>query len=217
MLKKSNDGSHTVISEKYDETYHSIHGAITESAIVFIKGGLDYLLSRESEVISVFELGFGTGLNAFLACIWAKVNGIRVFYHTVESEPLPIPVTDEINYPEFLGHADIFYSLHHSPWNIKSEINDHFSFIKEDVCVENSQPNTTFDVIFFDAFSPKSQPELWDIDILSKMYSLLNPGGVLVTYCAQGAFKRNLKKTGFMVEKIPGPPFKREITRAIKL
>ena len=215
-LKLSHDGSHTVISEKFQVTYHSIHGAITESNVVFIDAGLNFLLKNNYNTISVFEMGFGAGLNALLSFIWAEKNQIKVIYHTVEAYPVNKKMSDQLNYCEILGHDKVFHQLHSCDWNTEINITPFFSFCKYHCELENLESNHKSDVIFFDAFSPASQPHLWDVPILSKMYGMLNESGVLVSYCAQGAFKRHLKAVGFRVEGIPGPPGKREMTRAVK-
>jgi tRNA U34 5-methylaminomethyl-2-thiouridine-forming methyltransferase MnmC len=216
LLQLSNDGSHTLISEKYQVTYHSIHGAVTESNVVFIDAGLNYLKEGKHSTLSVFEMGFGTGLNALLAFIWAEKNQIKLIYHTVEAYPVDRVLTDQLNYSEILGHHGVFQLLHSCEWNKQISLSPYFSFCKYHTKVENLDSDFKSDVIFFDAFSPASQPQLWEPPLLAKMYHMLNDFGVLVSYCAQGAFKRNLKTVGFRVEGIPGPPGKREMTRAIK-
>ncbi len=216
LLQLSNDGSHTLISEKYQVTYHSIHGAVTESNVVFIDAGLNYLHEKKYSTLSVFEMGFGTGLNALLAFKWAEKNRISITYHTVEAYPIAKTISDQLNYCKILGHDEVFRQLHSCDWDKQISFSPYFSFCKYHTKLEHLQSNHKSDVIFFDAFSPASQPQLWEPPILAKMYDMLNDFGVLVSYCAQGAFKRNLKAVGFRVEGIPGPPGKREMTRAIK-
>jgi len=216
LLQLSKDGSHTLMSEKFQVTYHSIHGAVTESNVVFIDAGLNFLLKDNYSFISVFEMGFGTGLNALLAYIWAEKNQIILVYHTVEAFPVSKEISDQLNYGDILGHKELFQQLHRCEWGLEISISPYFSFCKYHIALENLVVKTKADVIFFDAFSPASQPLLWEIPILAKMYKILNNNGILVSYCAQGAFKRNLKTVGFRVEGIPGPPGKREMTRAIK-
>ena len=215
-LQISEDGSHTPISEIFQVTYHSIHGAITESNVVFIDAGLNFLLKNNYSSISIFEMGFGTGLNALLTYIWAEKNQVNVDYHTIEAYPVSKDISDQLNYGEILGYQEILYQLHKCDWEIEINFSPYFSFCKYHQELENFDLKSKYDLVFFDAFSPASQPQLWETPILGKMYDILNYNGVLVSYCAQGAFKRNLKMVGFRVEAIPGPPGKREMTRAIK-
>lgn len=218
MIQTSGDGSHTVLSKTFEDvTYHSRHGAIAESNVVFIDAGLNYHLSRGKKQIKVFEMGFGTGLNALLSYIWSREKQVSVDYQTVEAYPLESHIFLQLNYAEILGEKSVFESLHTIAWDQKHVIADFFSFNKHLSLVEDVKIDGRVDVIFYDAFAPSSQPHLWEIPILEKMYGVLNNGGILVSYCAQGAFKRNLKTCGFLVESIPGPPGKREMTRAVKL
>lgn len=217
LIQLSGDGSHTVLSQVFDDvTYHSRHGAIAESNVVFIDAGLNYHLARGKNRISIFEMGFGTGLNALLSYKWGFENQIAVDYQTVEAFPINESVFLQLNYAELLGDKTVFESFHTLPWDQKHIISESFSFKKHLSLVEDVKVDGHVDVVFYDAFAPSSQPHLWEQPILDKMYLLLNDGGVLVSYCAQGAFKRNLKSCGFKVESIPGPPGKREMTRAIK-
>jgi tRNA U34 5-methylaminomethyl-2-thiouridine-forming methyltransferase MnmC len=216
MIQISNDGSHTVVSEKYNVTYHSMHGAITESKVVFIDSGLKYLLQKDKSSINVFEMGFGTGLNAFMTALWAEKYQIDVSYTSVEAYPILADQYHQLNYGDILGNSDLFLNIHHSIWQHKTSISPFFNLLKLETTLQDYAPETLFDIIFYDAFGPGAQPELWDADITEKLYQMLSPGGLLVTYCAQGQFRRNLKNAGFIVEKIPGPPGKREMTRALK-
>lgn len=216
MLKVSDDGSHTLLSDTFDVTYHSKHGAITESNVVFINAGLNYFYNKGAKNISIFEMGFGTGLNAFLSCLWAAQNQISLHYYTVETFPVSTHIVNSLNYPDILGHSEVFHKIHSTNWEQKHLISPYFELRKYNVSLEEFHPECFFDVIFYDAFGPASQPHLWEIPILTKMHKILYQEGILVTYCAQGAFKRNLKDIGFRIENIPGPPGKREMTRAIK-
>lgn len=218
LIQLSGDGSHTVLSRFFnDVTYHSRHGAISESNVVFIDAGLNYHFPRKKEQIRVFEMGFGTGLNALLSYIWSISHQVKIQYHTVEAHPIDMDVVQNLNYAEILGEKTTFELLHNLPWDENHTITDSFIFQKYHCHLEDVIVSDLVDVIYYDAFAPSSQPHLWEVPILSKMFHLLDDGGVLVSYCAQGAFKRNLKACGFFVESMPGPPGKREMTRAIKL
>ncbi|MBK9735696.1 MAG: tRNA (5-methylaminomethyl-2-thiouridine)(34)-methyltransferase MnmD [Saprospiraceae bacterium] len=215
IIRLSLDGSHTVTSKIFNENYHSLNGAIQESNIVFIEAGLNYLLPSYKS-INVFEMGFGTGLNALLAYIWGQKHKINTTYHTIEAYPLERKIYHKLNYPDILGHRDVFYQLHDHNWDSELMVSPTFKFKKIHAEIENFNTNHSYDVIFFDAFSPTIQPKLWDVPLLQKMFNLLSDGGILVSYCAQGAFKRHLKACGFSIEVLKGPPGKREMTRAVK-
>tara|TARA_Y100000385_G_C12889624_1_gene549396 strand:- start:143 stop:820 length:678 start_codon:yes stop_codon:yes gene_type:complete len=218
-IKITNDGSSTLFLPLLNEHYHSIHGAIQESVHVFIKNGIQKIPSNISQV-NILEIGFGTGLNALLTLDYSNKNNLKVNYHTIE----PYPIQDEktwssLNYCELLNNNlnDQFKTLHKSSWNHENLITSLFSFYKYCSTVESSFLKKDFyDVIYFDAFSPRSQPELWDESILEKMYLVLKKNGFLVTYCSKGIVKRKLKKIGFVIDSLPGPPGKREMTFAKK-
>lgn len=210
----TNDGSSTIYMEEMDENYHSSYGAIQEAKHVFIKNGLDYFNLSE---ISIFELGFGTGLNALLTLKHAQETCRKVNYFGIEAYPIEQELLQQLNYTESLGYVDQFELMHEVSWNVHNQLTDFFWLTKIDQKIqEYLGQNGQFDLIYFDAFGHRAQHELWDISILSKMYDLLKQGGILVTYAARGQFKRDLKSLGFEVESLPGPPGKREMTRAIK-
>lgn len=212
----SADGSHTVHSEVFHTLYHSQHGALSESMVVFIDAGLNFQKNNGYQSFSVFEMGFGTGLNALLAYQWSREHDVKMTYHTVEAYPLTPDVISKLNYVEKCGDGNIFHQLHQVSWNQNHQISEFFLFKKCLSKVEDLNIADSYDIVFYDAFAPNTQSYLWEEPILSKMYTILNNNGVLVTFCAQGAFKRTLKSIGFEVSGIPGPPGKREITRAIK-
>ncbi len=217
FIQLSGDGSHTVVSKIFEDvTYHSRHGAITESTIVFIDSGLNYHFRKGKINISIFEMGFGTGLNALLSFLWSNEKNVRIDYETVEAYPIDATVVNNLNYTNILGQKQVFESFHNLDWNQNHVISHLFQFKKYLSLLEDLKLDKCFDVVFYDAFAPSNQPHLWELPILNKMYQILNDEGVLVSYCAQGAFKRNLKSCGFKIVSIPGPPGKREITRAIK-
>jgi tRNA U34 5-methylaminomethyl-2-thiouridine-forming methyltransferase MnmC len=218
---QSGDGSDSVFSNFFNSSYHSRYGALTESKCIFIDAGLDYFVQKKTlettQAIKIFEMGFGTGLNALLTYIYSIQRQIKVSFTTIDAFPLPNELIETLNYSELMGYKDVFESLHHSGWNHEISLNNNFRFTKIHSTLESYETNENFDIIYYDAFGPQSQPELWSDDVLCKMYSMLASGGNLTSFCAKGTFKRSLKSAGFIVESIPGPPGKREITRALKL
>ena len=210
----TNDGSSSIFIPEMNEHYHSSHGAIQEAEHVFIREGIEAI---SKEKITIFELGFGTGLNALLTAQFAERNERKVTYHSIEAFPVDLFLVEQLNYPHLLGDTSgIFKAIHSADWNTLVTIHEHFALQKIKARIEDFDIESGIDIIYFDAFGPRAQAELWDISILKKMYDVLNEGGVLVTYCAQGQFKRDLKSLGFVVESLPGPPGKREMTRALK-
>lgn len=216
-IVETNDGSKTIYIHEMDENYHSTHGAIQEALHVFIENGLKTL---DKKTVSIFELGFGTGLNALLTLQYAQQNSINIFYHGIEAFPIEKELIDSLNYVELTGakFQSEFELLHQSTWSEKNQISLKFELLKTQSKIEDFKLNKEkYDIIYFDAFGFRAQPEMWELSILEKMYHMLNRGGVLVTYAARGQFKRDLKTLGFEVESLPGPPGKREMTRAIKV
>lgn len=213
----SQDGSHSVFSTKYNASYHSIFGAIEESIHVFISAGLYYLFKSGLKSISVFEMGFGTGLNALLTLLESERLGLHIQYETIESDPLSSHLLDQLNYSELLAcDPTLFYNLHACKWESAQKISDQFLLFKQQGKLQEILFTSKYDLIYFDAFAPSCQAELWSKEIHRKIFDQLNPGGVLVTYCTQGAFKRNLKEIGYRLEVLNGPGKKREMLRAIK-
>lgn len=212
----SDDGSHTVIHPTFDVPYHSRRGALEESRVVFIENCLVHLATYLPDHIRIFEMGFGTGLNAFLTCIWAIQNKIKVHYEGVDISPLPDELTSSLNYADLLGFKEEWINIHATPWNTTSQCNPYFSCTKWNCPIEEYRVSHPFDGLFYDAFAPASQPELWDEQAAERLFQLLKPGGVMTTYCAQGQFRRNLIKAGFIAERLPGPPGKREMLRATR-
>lgn len=204
-VKETTDGSFTFFSEKFNQTYHSVHGAKTESDRVFLELGLEFVIPK-FEVINILEVGFGTGLNAFLTQNFKSEK--QVNYTGLEAYPL-----SEKEYKSLPNEIQL---LHELSWETTHKINSKFSFLKKEIFLENYNSQEIFQLIYFDAFSPEAQPELWTQEIFEKMYNLLEKNGVLTTYCSKGLVQRNLKAAGFEVEKHKGPPHKREILRAIK-
>lgn len=218
-LQITEDGSHTVFSERFGETYHSRHGALTESGHVFINAGLTYAVEHGLSEIEILEAGFGTGLNALMTWMEAEKRQLSVSYTGIEAYPVSIQDAEQLNYPATLGAPEWsgrFMQLHQLPWGERSRISGKFNLLKINSLIQEFTADSAFDVVYFDAFAPQTQPELWTAEVMVQLFHALRPGGVLVTYCAQGAFRRNLKAAGFVVESLPGPPFKREMTRALR-
>lgn len=214
-IRKTEDGSDTLFNKELNESYHSTHGAVQESNHVFINAGFHYVLNTKS-TISILEMGFGTGLNAFLTALECKKLGVLVKYTSIENRILEPEIWKTLRFNQNYG-ADIYRKLHECSWNKFITINADFELHKIQSDIENWTPISKFDLIYYDAFAPEIQPHLWSESIFKKLFDAINPNGILVTYCAKGAVKRALKASGFMVEALPGPPGKREITRAIKV
>lgn len=214
----TSDGSHSLFNEELNETYHSVHGAIQESLHVFIQSGLIYFLEKfNPSNISILEIGFGTGLNSLLTVRAAKQLSLTFQYKTLEAFPLEEEVWSKLNYADTLNLKVHFDSLHRVSWEEAHTILPNFQFQKHHIKLQDVVLSpSTFDIIFFDAFAPNKQPELWEIDTLKKVTDSLRANGVFVTYCAKGQLKRDLKSLGLTVETIPGPPGKKEMVRAIK-
>jgi len=216
-IRKTGDGSTTVYHQLLNETYHSVHGALTESRHVFIKHGVEFIKERtKNKSLHILEVGFGTGLNTALTLEYSHSHQTRIQFHSIEKYPLPESIWMELNFPGL--DQSFLESVHQVPWGKPSQISSVFSLIKEerDILEMNFSPEH-YDVIFFDAFAPGKQPELWDPSLFKKLYQSLVVGGVLVTYCAKGQFKRDLKAAGFIVESLSGPPGKREMVRGMRL
>lgn len=213
---KTLDGSTTIHLKEWDECYHSKHGAIQEAKHVFIKNGLSLFKDRP---VAILEIGFGTGLNAFITFLEAIGKKQKIDYVGVEAYPVNAEEVLAMNYVEELNALEfhnIFETMHKTEWNYKVEICDQFSLTKRKQFFDEINDFETFDLIYFDAFGYRVQPELWSTDIFQKMYNSLKPNGVLVTYAARGVVKRSMIEVGFTVEKLAGPPGKREMFRAFK-
>jgi len=213
---QTQDGSTTIHLEEWNESYHSKHGAIQEAKHVFIKNGLSLFKNR---TISILEIGFGTGLNAFISFLEGQAFEQNIDYVGVEAYPvapeeiLSMNYVDELNAQSELG---IFEKMHKSSWNEKIMLSDSFSLTKRQQFFQEIDDVAQFDLIYFDAFGYRVQPELWSTEIFRKMYNALKDNGVLVTYAARGVVKRSMIEVGFRVEKLEGPPGKREMFRAFK-
>lgn len=216
-IVKTRDGSNTLFVPELDETYHSSHGAIQESLHVFIRNGLNFQSALND--ISVLEVGFGTGLNAFLSFIESIQTNRKITYTTLEPYPLEWDVVSKLNYMDLIFNAkysDFYQKIHSCAWESFLEISSNFYIKKQKLKLQDVVFDNEFDVIYFDAFAPRVQPDIWTEQIFASMYKALRLDGVLVTYCAKGSVKRALKHVGFELQSIPGPPGKREMSRAIK-
>ncbi|WP_035647256.1 tRNA (5-methylaminomethyl-2-thiouridine)(34)-methyltransferase MnmD [Flavobacterium sp. ASV13] len=213
---KTLDGSTTIHLEEWNESYHSKHGAIQEAKHVFIKNGLSLF---EDKPVTILEIGFGTGLNAFITFLESENKQQTIDYVGVEAYPVNAEEVLAMNYVaelEALEFDNIFEKMHKSEWNQKTELSEKFSLTKRKQFFDEIDDLEIFDLIYFDAFGYRVQPELWSTEIFQKMYNSLKPNGVLVTYAARGVVKRSMISVGFRVEKLAGPPGKREMFRAFK-
>lgn len=213
---KTADNSTTIYLPEWNEHYHSKHGAVQEAMHVFIKNGL-FLFKNKN--ISILEIGFGTGLNAFVSLIEAKKHNIKIEYTGIDAYPISSDEAKHLNYISTLNaeeFSDIFKKIHLSAWEKKQKLTEEFHITKRQQKFQNIDDENTYHLIYFDAFGARVQPELWTEVIFKKMYKALKYGGVLVTYSAKGSVKRAMISVGFQVEKLSGPPGKREMLRATK-
>ncbi len=219
QLITSDDGSHTLISDQFGVSYHSTHGALQESITVFLAAGLHYARHNFISEIKVLEMGFGTGLNALLSLLEAEKYRKPIQYSTLEAYPIHIDQANALNYIEILNCSkfqNAFINMHTAESNQTIQLSNYFSFTKHITKIENFEYEGKYNVVYYDAFAPTTQPELWDETMMKRIYDLLEDQAVFVSYCAKGSFKRALKAAGFVLEPLPGPPGKREMTRAIK-
>ena len=215
-IEQTADGSYTLYVPELDEHYHSVKGALTESQHIFINMGL-----KHSSVSSprILEIGLGTGLNCFLTLLNAEEDKRNIHYTSIERFPLGMDVIQKLDYPSIIGrgHNADYLAIHQAPWEEDTKLSPWFTLHK----VEGDFTNYTFekgyDIIYFDAFAPEKQPEMWEQSLFNSLYQILNEGGILTTYCAKGIVRRMLQSAGFIVERLAGPPGgKREILRATK-
>jgi tRNA U34 5-methylaminomethyl-2-thiouridine-forming methyltransferase MnmC len=214
-LRETADGSMTIYLPEMDEHYHSYHGALQEAKHVFIENGIERFPKKDT--ITVFELGLGTGLNALLTAIWAERNQQKVAYFGLEAFPVETEMNFAMKYDSLITDYqsdDLFSKIVLAPWEVKTDISAYFQLCKCQSKIQSLLIEQKFDIIYFDAFGPRAQEELWNFEILNKTVQLLNPNGLFVTYCAKGQLKRDLKTLGLKVETLPGPPGKREMTIA---
>ena len=215
-IKLTEDGSHTIFIPELNEHYHSTHGAIQEAIHVYINAGLKY---SDKNPISILEIGFGTGLNAYLTLIEAENNKRSIIYHSLEHYPIDKEQLNVLNYPDLIDFEkrNLFNQLHESEWNKSCDISNNFSLKKMSGDLKKVNFEDKYDLIFFDAFAPDIQPELWTEVIFRKLYNCLNSDAKLVTYCSKGIVKRALRASGFEVKRLAGPPGKHHILRASKI
>ena len=213
----TSDGSHSLFVPELNEHYHSIHGAVQESLHVFIRAGLNNFSAKKE--ISILEMGFGTGLNALLTLTENK-DIPTIHYDSLEAHPLPPEITERLNFATLIDDDNagtLLKRMHEVAWDVKEKITEHFFLTKISTSLQCFVPYKKYDLIYFDAFAPAVQPELWTKEIFDKMFGMLNDEGILVTYCAKGEVKRNMKAAGFVIEALPGPKGKREMTRGKKV
>lgn len=212
---RTNDGSTTIHLPEWDESYHSKHGAIQEAYHVFLKNGMSLF---EGKPITVLEIGFGTGLNCFITYLESKKNNQTIDYVGVEAYPVQMDEAMQMNYPNEIdaSESSIFKQMHECSWEFKNKLSTTFTLTKRKQFFQNIQDDATFDVIYFDAFGYRVQPELWSEAIFAAMFKALQPSGVLVTYACRTSIKNAMISAGFSVEKLPGAPGKREMLRATK-
>ncbi|HEY4148150.1 MAG TPA: tRNA (5-methylaminomethyl-2-thiouridine)(34)-methyltransferase MnmD [Chitinophagaceae bacterium] len=222
------DGSHSIRLPELNQSYHSMHGALQESVHVYMEAGLRYAMTATGGTgpLYVFEMGFGTGLNALLTAMEAERQQRLVHYETIDAFPLDASDSAELNFCQQLQRTDLnplFEYLHYGQWDIESPVTPYFSFQKHRLSLAGWLENKRLapgspgiDVVYFDAFAPEVQPELWTAEVFTALYTLMAPGGILVTYCSKTVVRRAVEAAGFRVYKIPGPRGKREMLRAIK-
>jgi tRNA U34 5-methylaminomethyl-2-thiouridine-forming methyltransferase MnmC len=203
------DGSFTLHVSEVDETYHSRHGAMQESMHVFIENGLRVCTQPK---VKILEIGLGTGLNAMLTFLHSQSD---IEYTALEPFPLHEDIISQIRH-QWIDHQGFFDLIHQENTLDALELSSSFRFSRTELLFQDWQPNSSYDIIYFDAFGPRVEPSLWTLEIMKKCYEVLSPGGIWVSYCAKGEVRRNLHAAGFEVERLQGPPGKREMLRAKK-
>lgn len=217
-LRITADGSHTLYLKNLDENYHSLHGAITESLHVFIHAGLQQFLNT-TNTIHILEIGFGTGLNTLLSCLFADENAMQIHYTTIEPSPLDNTLIQSLNYSQQLrkdASENLFNAIHAAPFEKEINITKNFILNKQRTTLETFQSTNHYDLVYFDAFGPRVQAEIWNLNNFQKLFQLMKPNAILVTYCAKGEVRRTMQAAGFSVERLSGPPGKREMLRCSK-
>lgn len=212
---KTLDNSSTLYTSNFDEHYHSTHGAYSESMHVYIQSGLHFCALNK---IRIFEVGFGTGLNAILSYIESLKRNTEIEYTGIELYPIDPKLIDELNFLDFIpeNEREVFKLMHQCEWNKEIKLAPNFTFTKMQADFTSYSFNNRFDLIYFDAFAPEKQSEMWSLENFQKTYNALNHKGILVTYSSKGLVKKNLRHAGFKVKRLEGPAGKRHILRAIK-
>ncbi|NSW46486.1 MAG: tRNA (5-methylaminomethyl-2-thiouridine)(34)-methyltransferase MnmD [Bacteroidales bacterium] len=211
-VQQTDDGSLTIYDKLHNETFHSVYGARNESLYVFIEQGLKKFCNQPS--LTILEVGLGTGLNAYLT-FFNKAQNQTIYYEAIELYPLTSELVQII--ASSLENQTIYLQLMQAPWNKEQPINKDFVVYKRNEDILNIKFSKVFDLIYFDAFSPKAQPELWTLDVFQNLFQHLNSGGALVTYASSGIVKQNLRSVGFKVERLQGPPHKHHMVRVWKI
>jgi tRNA U34 5-methylaminomethyl-2-thiouridine-forming methyltransferase MnmC len=209
IIQLTADGSPTLFVPELDEHYHSVNGAVQEARHVYIEAGFNQCRKPE---IQILEFGFGTGLNAFMTALEANKRGIKVYYTGLEKFPLTPDLVSELHYSETDDH--LFRAIHQADWELPVQISPFFTLRKIQTDFLDFDFQARYDVVYYDAFAPDKQPEVWSQAIFDKVFSAMNTEGILTTYCAKGNIRRMMQQAGFTVERIPGPPGKREMLRA---
>jgi len=217
QLVTTADGSQTILDPVTGSTYHSRHGAVTESRHVFIAQGLRKVIRDAVTEVTILEMGFGTGLNALLTALKAVEKEICINYYTVELNPIPKDIWTKYQLPDELReHKQLLDELHELSWDTGHVVSEFFQLYKHQGSILELKPGMKFDLVYYDAFEPETQPELWTEELFGTIFTWMNPKGILTTYCCKGDVRRAMIKAGFEVEKIPGPPGKREMIRATR-
>ncbi len=210
-IKVSADGSHTLFVPELDEHYHSVNGAYNESMHVFIEPAFQFC---QKASVSILEIGLGTGLNAFLTA--TNQAGKTIFYHALEKFPIDSEAAKQLNFARQAAETELFIKLHKLPRNEAAELQPGFTLLKDEADLTTISFDRQYDLVYFDAFAPEVQPEMWGEAIFQKIYNAMNKDGILTTYCAKGVVRRTMQAVGFTVERLPGPKGKREMLRATK-
>lgn len=215
-LMLTRDGSHTVRLRDEGVTFHSLHGAITESMHLFIGYGFKPIRASGHHPVRILEAGFGTGLNALLTLLEAPHSDL--LYDAIEPFPISMTMVSQLNYPEILGgrSGDYLNLLHQAAPDNRVAITEHFHLCKLSSTLEETALTGPYDLVYFDPFDPQHQPELWTVEMFTKLFLAMSSGAVLVTYSAKGAVRRAMQSAGFKVERLWGPPGKMHVTRAVK-
>ncbi|MEP0985745.1 tRNA (5-methylaminomethyl-2-thiouridine)(34)-methyltransferase MnmD [Ekhidna sp.] len=210
------DGSHSLFDDELNETYHSTRGAKGESLYVFIKEGLEHWLSHnESQEVRILEVGLGSGLNVFLTAQFADAKKLKVHFTSLEPFPIGKDIYENLNFYQSDAERELLLSIHDAKWEEEVNLSPNFTLLKSVTKLEDFNASNPYDIIYFDAFAPSKQPEVWSLDNLKTCFESCSKGGVLTTYCAQGQFKRNLAEAGFEVETLQGAMGKKEMVRGV--